>query len=84
LGHIDGKVTIYDFSLSTIVSSLSSDISSGCIQSLSMLNNCLHFLVGLSNGAIQLYELKTLTLQNTVAAAHLTKYEEGVNCIMAI
>jgi hypothetical protein len=31
LGHIDGKVTIYDFALSTIVGSLSSDISSGCL-----------------------------------------------------
>jgi len=85
LAHANGKVTIYDFAQKSTIGTLTPDMPSDChIQSLSLLNNCLNLLIGLSSGDILLYDLKTLSLTSTISKAHLTKYDESVTCLMAI
>lgn len=85
MAHANGKVSIYDFTQKSNIGTLTPDMPSEChIQSLSLLNNCLHLLIGLSSGDILLYDLKTLSLSQTISKAHLPKYDESVTCLMAI
>jgi len=55
------------------------------VQSISLLNNCLHLIVGLSTGNINLYDTNgSFSLLTIVEQAHLAKYDEAVNCIVPL
>ena len=88
-GHLDGNLNVFEFRQMTTLYSVQcvteeSDREKGVyIQCVKYFNNCQNIVVGLSNGNIQLYDSKAKLL-NIVEKAHNQKYDEGVNCLLAI
>mmetsp|Transcript_28026 Transcript_28026/g.42386 ORF Transcript_28026/g.42386 Transcript_28026/m.42386 type:complete len:119 (+) Transcript_28026:1506-1862(+) len=54
------------------------------IQSMTMVNNCLGLLVGLSSGDIKMINLQTNEMIACIERAHLEKFDESVNCILSL
>jgi len=73
---------VYDFHKKELKNA--ETLSNSSAQSLSFLNNCLHFVVGYSNGSLVLFDSKTLKALKTIEKAHSSKNGEAVNSIVEI